>query len=46
MTRQARRSKTKWIKLMKKRGFAWRSGRLWRKYRWVAKVPLGKEWPP
>ena len=34
MTRLARRNKTRWIKLKKKQGFAWKHGRLWSKYRW------------
>lgn len=35
MTRQARRQKTKWIKVKKKQGFKWFHGKLWKPFRWV-----------
>lgn len=35
MTRLARRQKSRWINLMKKRGYAYRNGRLWHRWRWT-----------
>lgn len=34
MTRLARRNRTRRIKLWKRRGFVYRSGRFWKKFTW------------
>jgi hypothetical protein len=38
MTRLARRNKTRWVRRMRRRGLAYRLGRLWLRWRW-AKAP-------
>ena len=40
MTRQQRRSKSRWINGLKKRGYTFRLGKVWQRWRWTARVAI------
>ncbi len=43
MSRLGRRNKTRWIKLMKRRGYKWFGGKLWQQFKWTLQVPQWQE---
>ena len=46
MTVLGRRNKTRWIKLMKRRGLTYRRGKLWYQWRWSLKLGVPKSHLP
>lgn len=40
MTRQQRRSKSQWINGLKRRGYTYRRGSIWQRWRWTPQVRL------
>lgn len=43
MTRVQRRSKSQWIRRMKRLGYSWSRGRLWRQFIWKLTINLEDE---